>query len=71
MNKCKIFNKSDQEIATILIWSAGNHKVGMILIVPYIANVINEVYSSETSDDSIISDLLNRAKLIDVKTMCN
>lgn len=71
MNKCKIFNKSDQEIATILICSAGNHKVGMILIVPYIANVINEAYSSEASDDSIISDLLNKANLIDVKTMFN
>jgi len=71
MKKCKILNQSDQEVATILIWPVGNHKVGMILIVPYIANVIKEAYLTDTSDDSIITDLLNKANLIDVKIKCN
>jgi hypothetical protein len=71
MKKCKILNQSDQEVAIILIWSADNHKVGMVLIVPYIANVIKEAYLTDTSDDSIITDLLNKANLIDVKIKCN
>lgn len=69
MKKCKI--QSEQEVATILIWSADNHKIGMILLVPYIANVIKEAYLTGTSDDSIISDLLNKANLNDVKTIYN
>ena len=71
MKKCKIYNQSDQEIATILIWSADNHKVGMVLIVPYIANVIKDAYLIDASDDSIVTDLLNKANLIDVKISCN
>ena len=71
MKKCKIYRQSDQEVATILIWSADNHKVGMVLIVPYIANVIKEAYLTDTSDDSIITDLLNKTNLIDVKIKCN
>jgi len=67
MKKCKIFNQSDQEVATILLWSADNHKVGMVLIDPYIATVFKEAYLTETSDDYIITDLLNKANLIDVK----
>jgi hypothetical protein len=66
MKKCKIFNQSDQEVATILLWSADNHKVGMVLIVPYIANLIKDAYLTDTSDDNIISDLLIKANLIDV-----
>ena len=71
MKKWKIYRQSDQEVATILIWSADNHKVGMVLIVPYIANVIKEAYLTDTSDDSIITDLLNKTNLIDVKIKCN
>ena len=71
MKKCKIYRQLDQEVATILIWSADNHKVGMVLIVPYIANVIKEAYLTDTSDDSIITDLLNKTNLIDVKIKCN
>lgn len=71
MKKCKIYSQSDQEVATILIWSADNHKLGMVLIVPYIANVIKEAYLINTSDDSIITDLLNKANLIDVKITFN
>lgn len=71
MKKCKISNQSDQEVATILIWSADNHKVGMIFITPYIANVIKEVFLTGTSDNSIISDLLNKANLEEVKVQCN
>jgi len=71
MKKCKILNQSDQEIATILIWSEENHKVGMILIVPYIANVIKEAYLIDFADDSIITDLLNKANLVETKIKCN
>lgn len=71
MKKCKIYNQSDQEIATILIWSADNHKVGMVLIVPYIANIFKDAYLIDASDDSIVTDLLNKANLIDVKISCN
>ena len=71
MKKCKILNQSDQEIATILILSADNHKLGMVLIVPYISNVIKEAYLTDTNDDSIITDLLNKANLVETKIMCN
>jgi hypothetical protein len=71
MKKCKIFDKSDVEIATILIWVADNHKVGIILQVPYVANVIKEAYLIDVADDSIITDQLNKANLIDVKIKCN
>jgi len=71
MKKCKILNQSDQEIATILIWSEENHKVGMILIVPYLSNVIKEAYLIDFSDDSVITDLLNKADLAETKIKCN
>lgn len=71
MKKCKILNQSDQEVATILIWSAESHKVGMILKVPYISNVIKEAYLNDFEDDSIISDLISKANLVDVKIKCN
>lgn len=71
MKKCKISNQSDQEVATIMIWSVENHKLGMVLIVPYIANVIKEAYLTDTADDSIITDLLNKANLSDVKIQSN
>ena len=71
MKKCKVYNQSDQEIAAILIWSEDNHQVGMVLILPYSANVIKDAYLIDTSDDSIITDLLNKVNLIDVKISCN
>ncbi len=71
MKKCKILNKSDQEVATILIWPVENYKVGMILIVPYIANVIKDAYLIDFADDSIITDLLNKANLVDTNIKCN
>ena len=71
MKKCKIFNQSDQEVATILLWSADNHKVGIVLIDPYIVTVFKEGYLTDTSDDYIITDLLNKANLFDVKIKYN
>ena len=67
----KYLNQSDQEVATIMIWSVENHKVGMILIVLYIANVIKEAYLIDFADDSIMTDLLNKENLSDVKIQSN
>jgi hypothetical protein len=54
-----------------MIWSVENHKVGMILIVLYIANVIKEAYLIDFADDSIMTDLLNKENLSDVKIQSN
>ena len=67
MKRCKISNQSDQEVATIMIWSLENHKLGMILIVPYISNVFQEAYLIDVADDSIITNLLIKANLSDTK----
>ena len=71
MRKCKIFDQSDKEIATILIWEADNHKVGIILQVPYVANEIRDAYLMSVTDDAIIADLLNKANLENVKVKCD
>lgn len=71
MKKCKVLNQSDQEEATILIVSLFSHKVGIILREPYISDVINEAYKIDFDDDLIITDLLNKASLVDVNLKCN
>ncbi len=63
MKKCKIFDQSDIEIATILIWVDDNHKVGLLLEVPYVANTIQGAYLIHVDDNYIITDLLNKIKL--------
>jgi hypothetical protein len=71
MKKYIIFNQSDQEVATILIFLADNHKVGIILQVPYVANSIKDAYLLDYSDELIITDLLNKVNLSDVKIQSN
>jgi len=71
MKKCNLFNQTDQEVATRLIWSGDNHKLGIIPQVPYVANAIKDAYLIDVSDDSIITDLLNKVTLSYLKIQSN
>ena len=65
MKKCKVLESSDKEVATILIWQSKDHKVGIILLEPYVKNEIRGAYLINEADNLIIDDLLNKANLKD------
>jgi hypothetical protein len=70
MKKCRIFTKSGKEVGTIMIITVNNHKVGIVMVTPYITTVIKEAYEIQISDDEIVSDLLGKANLIDCNVKC-